>query len=169
MDNAEIGARVRQWRLRRGLTRRQFAERVGRSPSWVDKIESGERALVRLPMLEQVAEALGIRVETLTGTSPTEPHRSPLDAVDVSALRTALQRVSPSPACMAHLTWNRLPVTFAGCGTKLSICGPRSSMPGTRSSGGISRGCSSRRKTCSKPPPTPSGPQPAKRCHWHIN
>jgi len=93
MDNAEVGARVRQWRLRRGLTRRQFAERVGRSPSWVDKIESGERALVRLPMLEQVAEALGIRVETLTGASSTEPHRSPLDAVDVSALRTALQRV----------------------------------------------------------------------------
>lgn len=71
MENSHIGPRVRQWRLRRGLTRQQFADRVGRSISWLEKIETGERALVRLPMLERVADALGVSV----ATSPNLTHR----------------------------------------------------------------------------------------------
>src|SRR6185503_9527658 len=62
----EVGKRVRYWRTRRGLSRAEFAARVGRSPSWVDKIESGERALSRLPMLDRVAEALNVQVDVLT-------------------------------------------------------------------------------------------------------
>lgn len=93
MENNHIGARVRQWRHRRGLSRRQFADRVGRSTSWLDKVESGERALVRLPMLERVADALGISVATLTEPTAIPMPRSPLDQLDVIALRTALQRV----------------------------------------------------------------------------
>jgi transcriptional regulator with XRE-family HTH domain len=34
-----IGRRVRYWRTRRNLSRQQFADRVGRSTSWVDKVE----------------------------------------------------------------------------------------------------------------------------------
>jgi transcriptional regulator with XRE-family HTH domain len=93
MENSPIGARVKQWRHRRGLSRQQFADRVGRSTSWVDKIESGERLLVRLPMLERVADALGIPVATLTEPDAPSASRSPLDPLDVIALRTALQRV----------------------------------------------------------------------------
>lgn len=93
MENRQIGARVQQWRLRRGLTRQQFADRVGRSTSWVDKIESGERMLVRLPMLERVADALGIPVATLTEPDALPASSSPLDQLDVVALCTALQRV----------------------------------------------------------------------------
>lgn len=62
----EIGQRVARWRTRRGLTRRQFADFCGRSLSWVDKVESGERGLLRLPMLERVAEVLHVSVEALT-------------------------------------------------------------------------------------------------------
>jgi len=92
MDTAQIGARVRYWRLRRGLNRQQFAQRVGRSVSWLEKVESGERALVRLPMLDQVAVALAITVEALT--DPIEADRavrSP-DAAEVAAIRGALGR-----------------------------------------------------------------------------
>jgi transcriptional regulator with XRE-family HTH domain len=92
MDTAQIGARVRYWRLRRGLNRQQFAVRVGRSVSWLEKVESGERALVRLPMLDQVAEALGVTVEART--DPVEAQRavSSPDAAEVAAIRGALGR-----------------------------------------------------------------------------
>jgi hypothetical protein len=50
-----IGQRVRYWRLRRNLGRQQFADMVGRSTSWLDKVEKGERSLLRLPMLDRVA------------------------------------------------------------------------------------------------------------------
>jgi transcriptional regulator with XRE-family HTH domain len=75
------------------MTRQQFADLCGRSPSWVDKIERGERALLRLPMLERVAEVLRISVDVLT--DPEQRHtadRTCLDAVEVSAIREALQR-----------------------------------------------------------------------------
>jgi hypothetical protein len=45
-----IGRRVRYWRVRRNLDRQRFADMVGRSTSWVDKIEKGERSLLRLPI-----------------------------------------------------------------------------------------------------------------------
>lgn len=92
MDAAQIGARVRYWRLRRGLNRQQFALRVGRSVSWLEKVESGERALVRLPMLEQVAEALGVTVEALTDPAQAEHAIRNPDAAEVAAIRGALGR-----------------------------------------------------------------------------
>lgn len=66
---SEIGRRVAHWRARRGLARRQFADFCGRSLSSVDKVESGERGLPRVPMRERVAEVRHGSVGTLTGTS----------------------------------------------------------------------------------------------------
>jgi transcriptional regulator with XRE-family HTH domain len=87
----EIGRRVALWRVRRTLTRRQFAEHCGRSLSWVDKVESGERGLLRLPMLERVAEVLHVSVETLTDISEVRQADHCLDLFEVSAIREALQ------------------------------------------------------------------------------
>jgi len=87
----EIGRRVARWRARRGLTRRQFADLCDRSLSWVDKVESGERGLLRLPMLERVAEVLHISVETLTDTTDVRQARHCLDVFEVSAIRAAVQ------------------------------------------------------------------------------
>jgi transcriptional regulator with XRE-family HTH domain len=87
----EIGRRVAQWRVRRNLNRRQFAERCGRSLSWVDKVESGERGLLRLPMLERVTEVLHVSVETLTDISEVRQAGHCLDLFEVSAIRGALQ------------------------------------------------------------------------------
>ena len=42
-----IGRRVRYWRLRRNLGRQRFADMVGRSVSWLDKVERGERSQVK--------------------------------------------------------------------------------------------------------------------------
>ncbi|MBV9141027.1 MAG: helix-turn-helix domain-containing protein [Pseudonocardiales bacterium] len=96
MDDAserrrEIGRRVAQWRVRRGLSRGRFAELCERSLSWVDKVESGERGLLRLPMLERVAEVLHVSVETLADTAEIRQARHCLDLFEVSAIRSALQ------------------------------------------------------------------------------
>jgi transcriptional regulator with XRE-family HTH domain len=87
----EIGRRVARWRARRGLTRGQFAELCDRSLSWVDKVESGERGLLRLPMLERVAEVLHVSVEDLAGTPEVRQARHCLDLFEISAIRSALQ------------------------------------------------------------------------------
>lgn len=87
----EIGRRVAQWRVRRGLTRGRFAELCERSLSWVDKVESGERGLLRLPMLERVAEVLHVSVETLTDTAEVRQAGHCLDVFEASAIRSAVQ------------------------------------------------------------------------------
>lgn len=117
----EVGRRVRRLRRRRGLNRRQFADLCGRSPSWVDKIETGERGLLRLPMVERVAEVLGVPVDVLTGGAEHENATPCLDAFEVSAIRAALQRYDaittvlkePSPDEPPDLDRVRQQVTYA--------------------------------------------------------
>lgn len=89
---ATVGQRVRYWRLRRGLKQHQFAERVGRSVSWVEKVESGQRTLDRLPMLEKVAEVLGVTVQALTDPVAAERAARTPDAAEVAAIEGALSR-----------------------------------------------------------------------------
>lgn len=87
-----IGRRVRHWRKRRHLDRQRFADMVGRSVSWLDKIEKGERGLLRLPMLERVAEVLGIDPTVLTDGTVAQRAATCVDTVEVSAIRSALGR-----------------------------------------------------------------------------
>ena len=48
MDDREMGRRIGYWRRRRKLTQAVFADRIGRSKSWVEKVERGERSADRL-------------------------------------------------------------------------------------------------------------------------
>ncbi|SCF15508.1 Helix-turn-helix domain-containing protein [Micromonospora echinospora] len=84
-----IGRRVAQLRVRRGMSQQVFADRIGRSKSWVDKVERGVRTLDRLPMIETVAAALGVAPAVLVGR---QAQRTP--ATDATAaveqVRTAL-------------------------------------------------------------------------------
>lgn len=86
------GERVRYWRTRRGLDRATFAARVGRSPSWVKAIENGQRELTRLPMLERVAQALGVTVQALTDPVEAERATRAPDAAEIAAITGALER-----------------------------------------------------------------------------
>ncbi|RLK55160.1 helix-turn-helix domain-containing protein [Actinokineospora cianjurensis] len=89
-DSFEVGARVRYWRDRRQLDRKQFADLVGRSTSWLDKVESGERALERLPLIERVAEVLGIEPSVLTDRRAADRAQQCVDPTEVAAIRAAL-------------------------------------------------------------------------------
>jgi transcriptional regulator with XRE-family HTH domain len=88
--NRAIGRRVSYWRARRGLTRQQFGDLVDRSISWVDKVETGQRGLVRLPMLEAVANALQIDIVALTDDDVARRAAASPDVVEVRAIRAAL-------------------------------------------------------------------------------
>ncbi|MEU4447770.1 helix-turn-helix transcriptional regulator [Actinosynnema sp. NPDC050801] len=87
-----IGKRVRYWRLRRNLGRKQFADMIGRSTSWLDKVESGERDLARIPTIELVADALSIDPTVLTDAPAAARAADCVDTAEVMALRAALGR-----------------------------------------------------------------------------
>lgn len=97
------GSRVRYWRLRRGLTQATLAARVGRTVSWLEKIEGGQRDLARLPMLETVAAALGVTVAALTDPLEAERATRSPDAAEIAAISGALSQYevilgAPMPA-----------------------------------------------------------------------
>src|SRR3712207_7154080 len=71
-------------------TRRKFAELCGRSMSWVDKVESGERGLLRLPMLERVAEVL----------HRSEEHTSELQSRQYLVCRLLLEKKKNGHCCL---------------------------------------------------------------------
>lgn len=86
------GEQVRYWRLRRGLDRVTLAARVGRSVSWLKSIETGQRELARLPMLEEVADVLGVSVQALTDPVEAERATRAPDAAETAAITGALER-----------------------------------------------------------------------------
>jgi transcriptional regulator with XRE-family HTH domain len=103
LETGKIGRRVRYWRERRGMTRKHFGDLVGRSASWVDKIESGERKLDRLSLLEQIAEALGVSPNVLVDDEQSRLVAQCPDPVEIAAIRAALQRYeSLAPVRNAH-------------------------------------------------------------------
>ena len=68
-----MGRRVAQWRVRRNMTQQQFADRLGKSKSWVDKVERGVRRLERVSNLREVAATLRIDLGALLAERPGRP------------------------------------------------------------------------------------------------
>ncbi|MET8094717.1 helix-turn-helix domain-containing protein [Micromonospora sp. NPDC005220] len=89
MNELPVGRRVAQWRVRRNMTQQQFADRLGKSKSWVDKVERGVRRLERVSNLREVADALRIDVEVLLAVRPVRPTSA---AAGVDGIRMALAR-----------------------------------------------------------------------------
>jgi transcriptional regulator with XRE-family HTH domain len=58
---------VAQWRVRRGLTQQMLADRIGKSKSWVDKVERGVRTLDRFSVIQEVARVLRVEASELVG------------------------------------------------------------------------------------------------------
>ncbi|MEU8500302.1 helix-turn-helix transcriptional regulator [Streptomyces lavendulae] len=65
------GQRVARARRRLGWDQAQLAAAVGRSVSWVSKVETGRLPLDRMSVLGQLAEVLDVEVIELTG----QPYR----------------------------------------------------------------------------------------------
>ncbi|MGW0503969.1 helix-turn-helix domain-containing protein [Micromonospora sp. NPDC003241] len=89
MSEVPVGRRIAQWRVRRNMTQQQFADRIGKSKSWVDKVERGERRVERVSNLREVADALRIDLASLL---PDRAGRSAPAAAGVERVQAALAR-----------------------------------------------------------------------------
>jgi transcriptional regulator with XRE-family HTH domain len=94
MDELPIGRRVAYWRGRRRMSQQVFADRLGKSKSWVDKVERGVRRLDKFSVVYEIADVLQLDVQLLLGK---EPERRPdsincIDQVEVEEIRAALER-----------------------------------------------------------------------------
>src|SRR3954468_2660813 len=94
VDELPIGRRVAYWRGRRKMSQQVFADRLGKSKSWVDKVERGVRRLDKFSVVYEIADVLQVDVQLLLGK---EPERRPesvncVDAVEVAEIRGALER-----------------------------------------------------------------------------
>lgn len=92
MDDHELGSRVAYWRERRGVTQRLLADRIGRSKSWIEKVEAGKRSANRLPILMSICEELRIDLPVLIGRDLERSTRECIDDVQVEMIRGALER-----------------------------------------------------------------------------
>lgn len=115
MDELPIGRRVAYWRGRRKMSQQVFADRLGKSKSWVDKVERGVRRLDKFSVLYEIADVLQLDASLLLGK---EPERRPdgltcIDEVEVEEIRSALERYdsmssffasAPQPPSLAEMT-----------------------------------------------------------------
>ncbi|WP_405432486.1 helix-turn-helix domain-containing protein [Micromonospora sp. NBC_00617] len=90
-----VGRRVARWRVRRRLTQQMLADRLGKSKSWVDKVERGVRALDRYSVVQEIAEVLRIDPAVLLDSRKPSVLAVGLDGVD--AVRTALAHYHQRP------------------------------------------------------------------------
>lgn len=88
----ETAAVVLYWMQRRGLTRQVFADRMGKSLSWVDKIRAADRQLDRLSVLRQIASVLDIPLAVLIDAEEAERRQTCPDDREIDAVRQALRR-----------------------------------------------------------------------------
>jgi transcriptional regulator with XRE-family HTH domain len=94
VDELPIGRRVAYWRARRRLSQQVFADRLGKSKSWVDKIERGVRRLDKFSVIYDIADVLQVDAQLLLGR---DPERRPggvtcMDQVEVADIRSSLER-----------------------------------------------------------------------------
>ncbi|WP_041625135.1 helix-turn-helix domain-containing protein [Stackebrandtia nassauensis] len=89
-----IGRRVAYWRQRRGMSQQVFADAIGKSKSWVDKVERGVRTLDKYSVLNEIADALAIDAQLLLGrdTPRRDDRYNCIDQLEVNSIRASLER-----------------------------------------------------------------------------
>lgn len=74
------------------MTQQLFADRIGFSKSWVEKVEAGTRSADRLSVIERICEVLHIDLPVLIGRELPRDTEQCLDNAEIEALRVALER-----------------------------------------------------------------------------
>ncbi|GAA2129910.1 helix-turn-helix transcriptional regulator [Kitasatospora kazusensis] len=69
-DRRAFGARVAQLRKQRGLKQDELAAAIDRTASWVSQVERGVQPVVRLDVLQLLADGLGVSVQVLRPDAP---------------------------------------------------------------------------------------------------
>jgi len=94
MDDGELGRRIAYWRERRGVTQRLLADRIGRSKSWIEKVEAWKRSASRLPILLAICQELRVDLPVLIGRDVKRDTRNCIDDAQVDSIRVALESYS---------------------------------------------------------------------------
>ncbi|GAB3953954.1 hypothetical protein GCM10027614_60200 [Micromonospora vulcania] len=92
-DPVPIGRRVAYLRVRRRLSQQSFADRLGKSKSWVDKVERGVRSLERVSTIREVAAVLRVDAAALLGRD-AQPAEVAERREGVARIRAALSAYS---------------------------------------------------------------------------
>jgi transcriptional regulator with XRE-family HTH domain len=92
VDDRELGSRIAYWRERRGMTQLLLADRIGRSKSWIEKVEAGKRSANRLPIIQAICDELRIDLPALIGNELPENGRGCVDDIQVEPIRASLER-----------------------------------------------------------------------------
>src|SRR4051794_8493804 len=87
--DATLGERVTEYRTRRAMSQKELAAEVERSESWVSQVERGVLKVDRLPVLQSLADALGVAVRDLRPEATAEPATTATSS-DMDALRSVL-------------------------------------------------------------------------------
>jgi transcriptional regulator with XRE-family HTH domain len=106
-DLLPVGRRVAYWRGRRKLSQQVLADRLGKSKSWVDKVERGVRSLDKVSTLQDIAAVLRIDTAVLLGREAqpagvaervegVERIRAALSTYEIPLERPAARRVLPA-------------------------------------------------------------------------
>ncbi|MGH8900093.1 MAG: helix-turn-helix domain-containing protein [Egibacteraceae bacterium] len=92
MEHGSVGERIAYWRKRRGLSQKVLAGLVGRSASWMTKVERGDRIVDKLSVLLALSYALKVDLGKLVGGVELSPNGGgPLDPPrGIAAVRRAL-------------------------------------------------------------------------------
>ena len=155
MDDGETGRRIAYWRERRGMTQQLFGDRIGRSKSWVEKVEAGTRS--RRQALRDRGHLRGSphrpagtdRPGTAARHRPVPgQHRGRGDTRRAGAVRGLT--ADPAAPLMNRQRWT-------SSGSEWTTCGWRSRRLTTKSSGGRSPACcataSAPMRLCGQPRP----------------
>ncbi|WP_204291962.1 helix-turn-helix domain-containing protein [Micromonospora gifhornensis] len=90
-NSVPLGRRVAELRAHRGMTQQAFADRLGKSKSWVDKVERGVRRLDRYSVIRDIADVLRLDPDILLGPRQPPPTTTPRHD-GINAVRAALAR-----------------------------------------------------------------------------
>ncbi|GIJ32802.1 helix-turn-helix domain-containing protein [Micromonospora sediminimaris] len=112
-DELPIGRRVAYWRGRRRMSQQVFADRLGKSKSWVDKVERGARSLDKVSTIAEIAAVLRVDQSVLLGrdvrpaavserAAGVERIRAALSAYDIAVGRRVPGRDIPAAAQVAR-------------------------------------------------------------------
>jgi transcriptional regulator with XRE-family HTH domain len=76
------------------MSQQIFADAIGKSKSWVDKVERGVRRLDKFSVLNEIADALAIDTQQLLGHEPRRraDQANCIDQVEVDSIRASLER-----------------------------------------------------------------------------
>jgi transcriptional regulator with XRE-family HTH domain len=94
VDELPIGRRVAYWRGRRKMSQQVFADRLGKSKSWVDKVERGVRRLDKFSVVYEIADVLQLDVQLLLGRDGERRSDggNGVDQLEVEEIRATLER-----------------------------------------------------------------------------